>query len=307
MEYWITYLIGTLARMLPYRMALAMGSLLGRLAFDFLRIRRRITMINLKNSLGDNSVDAEKIGRRAYQNFAKSMVEYSLFPSLDKKRALGMAVIEGAHNFDETLSRGRGAIVVAGHFGSWELMGAVVSQKGYPVDFLVGEQHNLLVDDMMNRYRRSMGIGIIKMGAATKGIIKALKNNRFVAMLSDQDAGSDGTIVDFFGRPASTPKGPAAFALKMNVPIIPAFIIRNNGRKQRIVIEKPIYGAKTPDKEEDIRKLTQAYTSLLESYIRRYPDHWFWPHRRWKSTTRDYQKTNDQQMDRRSTDGTDKH
>jgi KDO2-lipid IV(A) lauroyltransferase len=287
-EYWITCLVGALARMVPYRIALAIGSLLGRLAFDILRIRRRVTLINLKNSLGDNCGDPEKIGRRAYQNFGKSMVEYSLFPSLNKKRALSMAVIEGAQYFDETLSRGRGAIIVAGHFGSWELMGAVVSQKGYPVDFLVGEQHNLLVDNMMNDYRRSMGIGIIKMGAAAKGIIKALKNNRFVAMLSDQDAGSDGTIVDFFGRPASTPKGPAAFALKMNAPIVLAFIIRNKGRKQRIIIEKPIYGEKTSDKEEDIRKLTQAYTSMLESYIRKYPDHWFWPHRRWKSTTEDY-------------------
>jgi KDO2-lipid IV(A) lauroyltransferase len=287
-EYWITYLVGALVRIVPYRIALAIGSLLGRLSFDVLRIRRRITLINLKNSLGDNSGDPEKIGRRAYQNFAKSMVEYSLFPSLNKKRVLSMAVIEGANHFDETLSRGRGAIIVAGHFGSWELMGAVVSQKGYPVDFLVGEQHNLLVDNMMNDYRRSMGIGIIKMGAAAKGIIKALKNNRFVAMLSDQDAGSDGTVVDFFGRPASTPKGPAAFALKMNAPIILAFIIRNNGRKQRIIIEKPIYREKTSDKEEDIRKLTQAYTSVLESYIRKYPDHWFWPHRRWKSTTKDY-------------------
>lgn len=140
----------------------------------------------------------------------------------------------------------------------------------------------------MNDYRRCMGIGIIKMGAAAKGVIRALKNNRFVAMLSDQDAGNDGTAVEFLGRPASTPKGPAAFALKMDVPIIMGFIIRENKRRQRIIIEKPIFIEKTSDKEDDIRRLTQAYTSVLEEYIRKYPDHWFWPHRRWKSTTREY-------------------
>jgi KDO2-lipid IV(A) lauroyltransferase len=288
MEYWITYLIGALARLVPYRMSLAMGSLLGRLAFDVLRVRRKVTLINLKNSLGDNSGDPEKIGRRAYQNFAKSMVEYSLFPSLDRGRIESITEIEGAENFDEALKKGKGAVLVAGHFGSWELMGAAISQRDYPIDFLVGEQHNLLVDNLMNDYRRSLGIGIIKIGAAAKGVIKALKNNRFVAMLSDQDAGSDGTVVEFFGRPASTPKGPAAFALKMGAPIILGFIIRENPKKQRIIIEKPMYGQKTSDKEEDIRKLTQAYTSVLESYIRKYPDHWFWPHRRWKSTTKDY-------------------
>lgn len=287
-EYWITYLVGALARIMPYRLSLALGSFLGWLAFDVLRMRRKVTLINLRNSLAKSDNELARIGRRAYRNLGKSMVEYTLFPSLNKQRVEKMVELEGAEHFDEALKRGKGAILVAGHFGSWELMGAAISQRGYPIDFLVGEQHNLLVDNLMNEYRRSMGIGIIKMGAAAKGVIKSLKNNRFVAMLSDQDAGSDGTVVQFFGRPASTPKGPAAFALKMNVPIILGFIMRQDGKRQRIVIEKPIYGEKTADKEEDVKKLTQTYTSVLENYIRRYPDHWFWAHRRWKSTTKDY-------------------
>lgn len=289
-EYGITYLSGAFLRILPYRWALSFGSFLGFLSFDVFRVRRKVTLINLKNSLGDqkNIKELKKIGRRAYKNIGKSLVEYSLFPSLNKKKISKLVEFEGAENFDEALKRGKGAIVVAGHFGSWELMGAATRQRGYPVDFLVGEQHNILVDNLMNDYRKSMGIGIIKMGAAAKGIIKALKNNRFVAMLSDQDAGNDGTVVDFFGRPASTPKGPAAFALKMNAPIILGFIIRGNKKKQKIIIEKPIFIEKSENKEDDIRKLTQAYTSVLEHYIRKYPDHWFWPHRRWKSTTKEY-------------------
>jgi Kdo2-lipid IVA lauroyltransferase/acyltransferase len=287
-EYWITYLVGAFARMLPYRLALGLGSFLGWLAFDVIRVRRKVTLINLRNSLGKDKRNLARIGRRAYQNIGKSMVEYALFPSLDKEKILNMVEFEGTEHFDEALKRRKGAIVVAGHFGSWELMGAATAQQNYPVDFLVGEQHNLLVDNLMNDYRRSVGIGIIKMGAAAKGVIRALKNNRFVAMLSDQDAGNDGTVVEFFHRPASTPKGPAAFALKMDAPIIMAFIIRTNHNKQRIIIEKPIYGHITSDKEDDIRRLTQAYTRTLEEYIHKYPDHWFWPHRRWKSTTKEY-------------------
>jgi KDO2-lipid IV(A) lauroyltransferase len=289
-EYGITCLSGVFLRILPYRLALSFGSFLGFLAFDVFRVRRKVTLINLKNSLGDQKKvkELKKIGRRAYENIGKSMVEYSLFPSLDKKKISKLVEFEGVENFDEALKRGRGAIVVAGHFGSWELMGAATCQRGYPVDFLVGEQHNILVDNLMNDYRKSMGIGIIKMGTAAKGVIKALKNNRFVAMLSDQDAGNDGTIVNFFNRPASTPKGPAAFALKMNAPIILGFIIRGNKKKQKIIIEKPIFIEKSDNKEDDIQKLTQAYTSVLEHYIRQYPDHWFWPHRRWKSTTKEY-------------------
>ena len=287
-EFWITYLVGAFARLIPYRLALALGSFLGWLVFDILRMRRKVTLINLKNSLGKNKEGLAGIGRKAYQNMGKSMVEYSLFPSLNKEKIMRMVEFEGTENFDEALRKGKGAVLVTGHFGSWELMGAALSQKGYPIDFLVGEQHNLLVDNLMNNYRRSMGIGIIKMGAAAKGVIRAVKSSRFVAMLSDQDAGSDGTVIEFFNRPASTPKGPAAFALKIDVPIIMGFIIRENQKKQRIIIEKPIFVEKTPDKEDDIRRLTQAYTRVLEEYIRKYPDHWFWPHRRWKSTTKEY-------------------
>ena len=287
-EYWITYLMGAFVRIIPYRLALALGSFLGWLAFDIFRIRRKVTLINLRNSLGAEKDGLAGIGRRAYRNFGKSMVEYTLFPSLDKEKIEQMVEFEGAEHWDEALKKGKGAILVTGHFGSWELMGAATSQRGYPIDFLVGEQHNILVDNLMNDYRRSMGIGIIKMGAAAKGIMRALKNNRFVAMLSDQDAGSDGTVVEFFERPASTPKGPAAFALKMDAPIVMAFIIRESARRQKVIVEKAIFGQKTSNKEEDIRRLTQAYTRVLEEYVRKYPDHWFWPHRRWKSTTRDY-------------------
>ncbi len=288
-EYWITYLLGMILRIFPYRLALSFGSFLGFLAFDVFRVRRKVTLINLKNSLGDKNIkELRKIGRRAYKNIGKSLVEYTLLPSLNKEKISKLVEFEGTENFDEALKRGKGAIIVAGHFGSWELMGAATCQRGYPVDFLVGEQHNILVDNLMNDYRKSMGIGIIKMGAGAKGIIKALKNNRFVAMLSDQDAGNDGTVVGFFNRPASTPKGPAAFALKMNAPIIMGFIIRENKNRQRIVIEKPILIQRSKNKEDDIQNLTQAYTSVLEEYIRKYPDHWFWPHRRWKSTTDEY-------------------
>ncbi|MFQ6032333.1 MAG: lysophospholipid acyltransferase family protein [Candidatus Zixiibacteriota bacterium] len=289
-EYWITYFSSIILMVLPYRLALAFGSFLGFLAFDVFRVRREVALRNLRNCLGDqkNSRELRKIGRRAYKNIGKSFVEYSLFPSLNKEKISKLVEFVGVENFDEALRRGKGAILVAGHFGSWELMGAAIRQRGYPVDFLVGEQRNILVDSLMNDYRKCMGIGIIKMGAAAKGVIKALKDNRFVAMLSDQDAGDDGAVVNFFNRPASTPKGPAAFALKMNAPIIMGFIIRESNGRQKIVIEEPIFMQRSKNKENDIQSLTQAYTSMLEGYIRKYPDHWFWPHRRWKSTTDEY-------------------
>ena len=157
------------------------------------------------------------------------------------------------------------------------------SHKGYPLSFLVGEQHNYLVDNLMNKYRRMHNIGIIKMGVAARGVIKVLKNNECVAFLSDQDAGKDGVIVNFFGRKASTPGGAGAFSYKLQSPIIMVFPIRNKKGKIDLYLEKVDLSGLPDDKDTAIYEITQRYTSLLESYIRKFPDHWFWMHRRWKS------------------------
>jgi KDO2-lipid IV(A) lauroyltransferase len=270
--------------LIPYRPALLLGDLIGILGFSLFRIRRQVTLANLRKSFGSQYTESQyiRIGSRAYRNFAKSMIEYGLFPSLKRKGLSKFVTMEGREVFKKMKECGKGAVMVTGHFGSWELMGAFIAQDGWPIDYLVGEQHNLKVNNLMNEYRRIFGIGLIELGVAARGVVKAVRGGRMVAMLSDQDAGSDGVIVQFFGRPASTPKGPAAFSIKTGVPLACGFIVRE-GLKQRIVIEPPFSIEFSGQKDEDIRRLTQAYTSLLEEYVRRYPDHWFWPHRRWKS------------------------
>ncbi|MFQ5870521.1 MAG: lysophospholipid acyltransferase family protein [Candidatus Zixiibacteriota bacterium] len=286
-EYVFTVSVIFLFRRVPYRLAISLGAFLGYVTYKVIGIRREVTLRNLRDSFGDKYSEEElqKIGLDAYCNFGRSVVEYALYDKLSLDRMKGIITEEGFGYFDEVQKKRKGAIWVTGHFGSWELAGAYLAKRGYPIDFLVGEQHNLRVDNLMNKQRQRMGIGIIKMGTAAKGILKSLKNNRFVAMLSDQDAGSDGAIVSFFGRPASTPKGPAAFALKAGCPLFTGFMIRRGKYRHHIVVYPPFNLEPSGDKEKDIENLTQAYTSKLEGIIREHPDQWFWPHRRWKSTS----------------------
>ncbi|MCX5782824.1 MAG: lysophospholipid acyltransferase family protein, partial [Elusimicrobia bacterium] len=120
------------------------------------------------------------------------------------------------------------------------------------------------------------------MKVALRGVMQALKKNEFVAMLADQDAHEIGTFVNFFGRPASTPKGPAAFALRADCPMIFSIIIRKNDKfiAKFETVPKP---ASIGDEEKDIQNYTQVYTTMLENYCREYPENWFWLHRRWKT------------------------
>ena len=174
-------------------------------------------------------------------------------------------------------------ILVTGHFGYWELLGASVAALGYPMAVVAKDQHNPAVNTLIIKGREKLGMKVISMAAATHAIMRALRRNECVGLLMDQDAGPGGTFVDFLGLEASTYQGPALFALRSGAPIIPCFIIREGAEHHRIVFESPIEAVPTGDEIADIQRYTQTYTAVLERYVRTYPDHWFWVHRRWKT------------------------
>jgi KDO2-lipid IV(A) lauroyltransferase len=155
-----------------------------------------------------------------------------------------------------------------------------------PADFLVGEQSNKSIDELMNGLRRAAGIGIIARGIAARGVFASLKSGRMVALLSDQDARRAGVFVDFFGIPSSTYPGAAQFALRTGAPLVFCYILRNRDETHEAVFMPPIEPDQSSPRGEETIRLTQAYTSSLEDAIREHPDHYFWAHRRWKTKPR---------------------
>ncbi len=273
-----------LMRILPGTMALHIGSLLGRFAFDIIGFRRKVTLSNLRARLrgcGDEARLA-RLGSDCYAGFGMSMVEFARLPLVTEDYIRRCIEVEGARHLDRALEEGRGAVLVTGHFGSWELMGCALVMMGYPITFAIGVQRNPLVQRMMNDLRRGAGIDVIE-AKSVLSLVRTVKSNKFVAMLSDQDAGPDGVFVDFMGAPASTPQGPARLALLTRSPVITGFITRLDTVRHRITLEPPIRWDTAMDRQQAIFYITQEYTKTLESYVRGRPEHWLWGHRRWKS------------------------
>lgn len=274
-----------LPRIMPYRRSVQAGGALGIIAFDLLRIRRRVTLANLERAFGGDLSAAQRvrIARRSYVNFAKSMIEFASLGRLGRERLLELVRITGRENIDRALAGGRGVIGITGHFGSWELLGAAAVAHGLPADFLVGEQSNSLVDGLMNDLRRSAGIGIIARGVAARGVFASLARGRLVAMLSDQDARRAGIFVDFFAAPASTYPGAAQFAHRTGCPIVFCYIVRGPGERHEAVFMPPLEVDPSADREQEVRRLTAAHVRALEAAVKNHPDHYFWAHRRWKT------------------------
>ncbi|OGS11793.1 MAG: hypothetical protein A2386_02120, partial [Elusimicrobia bacterium RIFOXYB1_FULL_48_9] len=210
------------------------------IAFYFVPIRKKhiITSLSLAFS-GKTAKEILEITHRVYTQFALTMMELIYFPKLSAKDIAGMVKIENPGLLKEIHDRGKGAVFVGAHFGNWELMGAALAQI-YPVTFVVGKQENKKADDLLNSYRLQKGIKIVPLKMALRGVMKTLKANEFVAILADQDAHEDGVFVNFFGRPASTPKGPALFALRARCPLVMGHIFREDGGFRVLFEEIPM-------------------------------------------------------------------
>ena len=283
LQYWLLRAIGWRANRLRLDKALRWGATLGSLGY-FFGIRKDVALGNLHAAFPEKSPEeCDAIARSLYQNLGRNLVELLRFETQSQSDVRALVTFEGEEHFKAALAQGRGAILVSGHFGNWEIFAAAIASAGYPFSVVVYPQHNAPVDAMLNRLRQGKGVQIIYKRDAAKDVLRALKANRLVTMLSDQDAGSDGVFVDYFGRKASTTRGPALFAYKTGAPIITGVIMREEQGRHRGIIDAPMYADQSADRDAEIARLTQEFTKRLEQRARQHPDHWYWVHKRWKT------------------------
>lgn len=283
-EYGATSLLVWVCSTVPLPVLRRMGAGLGWLGWRVFRVRRRVVLENLMLSLPETTGDViDAIAVESYRNMGRALVEFAAFRNLTRERLMGMVRIEGIENCDAALEHGNGAIFFTGHFGNWELLGAVVAQCGYPLHVTDTNHSNKLVHGIISDLRIRQGMQIIAPSEPMSTITRLLANNQFVAYLADQDARHHGVFVEFFGRPASTVRGPATFAIRRGCPIVPCFLIREGRDRHRAVFEKPMWPDDGLKGRDAILELTQRFTTLLERYVREHPEQYFWTHRRWKT------------------------
>lgn len=273
-----------IARTLSPRLADSFGARLGSLAHRLMTSRRELAFDNIKRAIGDDMTDEEiaSLVREVFRNIGRMLIEFARFGKTGPEDVNRLVVGEGAGMFREALKKGNGGFLATAHFGNWELLGAWVASQGFPVDLLVATQHNPLIDRMINRFRTSMGVGIVELARGSRGVFKTLRANRIAATAPDQHAPAGTVIMDFFGRPASIARGPALFAIRCDCPVIPILLRRERYDRHVLIAGALIYPPKTGDEEADIRAMTARYVRFIEKYIREYPDQWMWTHNRWK-------------------------
>lgn len=268
---------------LGLRRALARG--IGLAAYA-LGIRRGVTLDNLGNAFPELSEKKRrKIARGAYINMAYAVMDGLSSKQLSDEDIARALVIEDWALVQSALDAGRGVLVASAHFGSWELLGHVVTQliarRGVKLLAVIRSLRGAINAELIESRRRS-GMGFV----ATRGTIlsstRALRQGEMVVMLIDQVLPADrGVFVPFFGRPASTTPALTMAALRTGAPVFLFMSIRE-GDHLRMFVEGPFPVPNSGDRRRDIVEHTAALTQAIERYIRRYPEQWLWLHRRWK-------------------------
>jgi len=193
--------------------------------------------------------------------------------------------MRGQEHLFRALEAGRGAVLITGHVGNWELLNARLGTAGIPMTIAVRDVYDARIDRLATSLRSRFGSEVVHRGrGAGSSLFAALRRNRVNGLLIDQDIRDiPGIHVPFFGKPALTPLGAAQLALKAGCPVVPAFSHRREDGTHLAEVLPPLSPPRSEDPKEQIREITAAATAAIEAQIRRHPAQWVWMHRRWRT------------------------
>lgn len=267
---------------IPLQYFREISEVLGSFFYMSFKYERKLAESQLVKYLKIDNKSAQRVTKEMFKHFVLSFLELQNLRYFIETE--GLVEIRNEEILKEEYEKGKGIILVSGHYGNWELLVSSLSSMGYPITVIMRKIYDERLNKIMINIRKEWGIESVLRGEQSSlGIMKnVLKNGRILGMLVDQDTNVPSIFVPFFGKPAYTPKAPAQFSYRFDIPIVFSYIRRVGDNRHRIVLERIEY-EKTGDEERDIYEITKIINEKLERIISEYPEQWVWHHRRWKT------------------------
>lgn len=274
--------------LLPRSWVRAMGSFVGFLWIDLLRVRRDVVVGNLAIAFPEWSDQQRlQVGRESVYNMGRGFFEFFTVPHLNQQWLQNEVVFEGEERLKKALEKEKGILALSLHLGNGDLASSAIVMKGHPVTIITKVFKNKFMNDLWFSFRGAQGVHYIDAhGDKTSfDILKALKRQEIVVFVVDQFMGRPyGVGTTFFGKRTGTAYGLALFALKTKAPVVPVYTYEGADKKMHVVFgeEVPVLDLLTEDKDASILAITQRFNDKIEDIVRKHPDQWMWVHRRWK-------------------------
>lgn len=272
----------------PVEANLRTARLIGTLFYWFDRKHRSRALANLRRSFPEMSErQRQRLALRSQQELIMLGVEILFTTRLIRLDTWAKYV--DLDNFREVvallLRKDQGLIMLTGHYGNFEILGYLLATLGFPTTSVARPLDNPYLNEWILGVRERQGQRIVDKKGATADIIDVLSRNGTVCFIADQNAGSKGIFVDFFGRKASTYKSIGLVAMQYEVPVVIGYARRAGGDRFHFTVgvQDIIYPHDWRDEADPLRYITQRYTKALEDVVRAEPSQYWWVHRRWKT------------------------
>ncbi|MBL8148292.1 MAG: lysophospholipid acyltransferase family protein [Blastocatellia bacterium] len=286
LEYLTVCLVLKTLALLPRALRLQTAYLLAKIAYLVAKKLKKTAAHNLEMALPELSRQQHaKIIKGLFRNFGRLLAEFSYFPKYTKEEIEQAVEYSGLENYLAAHERGHGVLFLTGHFGAWELSCFFHAMCGYPHNILVRKIDNPYIEALVDSYRSRPGNRTIDKNNSAKAILSCLRRGETVGILIDLNTvRNQGVFCDFFGIPACSTTGLATLALRTDAAVVPVVIIWDEQKKRHILhFEPALEIISTGNLKEDILQNTSNFNKVLESFIRKHPDHWLWVHKRWKT------------------------
>jgi phosphatidylinositol dimannoside acyltransferase len=269
-----------LVRRLPEPVAYGLGRAGGRAFYRLDAGRRQALRANLRHVLGRavTPAELEAVVRRGFATYGRYWVEAFRLEDLPAAEIRRRLTLEGREHLDAAVAAGHGTIFASPHLGNWDAGGAWLAASGYPATAVVERLRPAELYERFAAYRRALGLELLPLddGSETmRGVLRALRAGRVVALVCDRDLTGGGLPVRLFGAATVMPGGPASLALRTGATLLPCAVYQDRRRGHwHAVIRPPLRPEPSGDSRADVQALTQRLADEFERLIAHAPDHW---------------------------------
>jgi KDO2-lipid IV(A) lauroyltransferase len=284
LEFWAVRAVATGIRILPAAVSRALMEWAGLAYYALFRRHRRVALDNLRRMLPrpEEKPERHRLARASFRNLGRLLFDLLWMSGQTREQIERQVVLEGWDHLDTAYRRGRGVLLFSAHFGNWERVALLQGYRGRRLNMIVRPLDNPFLETYLNQFRSRSGNRILPKRGAIRRCLKPIRDGEGIAIVIDQRVPEkDAVLVDFFGHPALTTRALASLALRFGCSVVPVFSIPLADGRYRIVYESEIPLPDHGSDEERTHDLTQRCTAVIERYVRRFPEAWFWMHRRW--------------------------
>ena len=284
-EFIVLRIFGFLASKLSIGFVMVLGDTIGYMCSSIFRLRRPEVEKHLALAFPDRSFEwRERVSLESYRHFGREGLVFLRCSGAAKYGFQKDVEISGLEVLGESLRKGSGVMLISGHLGNWEVGAISLAAKGIPIDVVMQDQRNPLVDSYLAKLRSDAGVGVIHTSQGAYSVLESLTSGRVVAWLGDQNPVGNSTMLDFLGVPSRVAKEAAILTLRAGATYFFASSLVVPGVPKKYKVElKKIAIARRQSRTKITEQLTEESTRLLEAAIRSNPDQYLWHHRRWKN------------------------